>query len=372
MAGDDLKQKDAVLAFVLTLGAGLCTCLGAAVVYKRSLIEKANGEVLAMALSLAAGVMLYVSFVEIFVKSQTAFVDAGLDEGASYAYATLCFFGGIAFNRGLDFLVHRLEHKDQGHERSGGMDHHDAIDFDTLRQDLKDMEKKQPSSSCFSCGKKQAASPQEGNDTTGDIVLVGKDGPESDLGAGIDGAGKPQAGAGADKAAAPAPEALEAGTGPAEEESDKQLVHMGAMTALAIGLHNFPEGLATFIATLDDPAVGGALAIAIAIHNIPEGLCVAVPVYYATDNRNKAFCWAFFSGITEPIGAAFGWIVLYSIMNDIAYAVIFGLVAGMMVNICINDLLPTAIRYDPQGKYVSTFVIIGMVIMSLSLVLFVV
>ncbi|CAM9546499.1 unnamed protein product [Discosporangium mesarthrocarpum] len=89
-------------------------------------------------------------------------------------------------------------------------------------------------------------------------------------------------------------------------DGDEMLVRVGVMTAVAIGIHNFPEGLATFVAALSNPSVGIALAVAIAIHNIPEGLCVAIPVYYATGRRWKAFVWAFPPGISEPLEAGLG------------------------------------------------------------------
>ena len=73
-------------------------------------------------------------------------------------------------------------------------------------------------------------------------------------------------------------------------------------SGLAVGIHNFPEGLATFVAALSSPSLGIALAIAIALHNIPEGVCVAMPVYYATGKKWKGFLWAFLSGISEPFG----------------------------------------------------------------------
>lgn len=152
----------------------------------------------------------------------------------------------------------------------------------------------------------------------------------------------------------------------------KKLVRMGINTALAIGIHNFPEGLATFVAALDDPGVGAVLAIAIGIHNIPEGLCVALPIYYATGNRQKAFMWACISGISEPIGALLGWAVLANSMSDNVYAILFGLVGGMMVVISTKELLPTAHRYDPEDTVVTYSMIAGMIIMALSLVLFVV
>ena len=119
---------------------------------------------------------------------------------------------------------------------------------------------------------------------------------------------------------------------------DKKLVHMGLATALSIAIHNFPEGLATFVATVDDPSVGATLAIAIAVHNIPEGLCVSIPIYYATGDRRKAFLWGLLSGVTEPIGAALGWAILAGAMSDVVYGIMFGLVAGMMVRISIKEV----------------------------------
>lgn len=156
----------------------------------------------------------------------------------------------------------------------------------------------------------------------------------------------------------------------ASKKDKKKLMMTSLNTAAAIALHNFPEGLATFVATLQDPAVGAVLAIAIAIHNIPEGLCVSMPVYYATGNRWQAFTWGLVSGLSEPLAAFFGWIILASWMDHIAYAVLFGVVAGMMVVISMKELLPTAHRYDPDDSIVTNSFITGMAIMALSLVLF--
>ena len=145
---------------------------------------------------------------------------------------------------------------------------------------------------------------------------------------------------------------------------------MGMTTAIAIGLHNFPEGLATFVATLDSPVVGISLAIAIAIHNIPEGLCVAMPIYFATGDNHKAFLWATISGLSEVVAAALAWAVLANIMSEYVYAVLFGLVAGMMVNISIYQLIPTAHKYDKEDKIVSHSTLLGMAIMATSLIAF--
>lgn len=155
-----------------------------------------------------------------------------------------------------------------------------------------------------------------------------------------------------------------------DECDEHKLKTMGINTALAIALHNFPEGLATFVATLHDPSVGVVLAIAIGIHNIPEGLCVALPIYYSTGNRCKAFGWACLSGASEPIAALLGWIILAQAMSQIVYAILFGLVAGMMVIISMKELLPTAHRYDTEDTVVTYSFVGGMALISLSLVLF--
>lgn len=154
-----------------------------------------------------------------------------------------------------------------------------------------------------------------------------------------------------------------------KEETDK-LMHMSYKTALAIALHNFPEGLATFVAALADPAVGALLAVAIAIHNVPEGLCVSLPLYYATGNRRKAFLWGSLSGLTEPLAALLGWAVLANSFSHELYATMFGVVAGMMVLITLRELLPTAHRYDPEDEVVTFAVVAGFGVMALSLGLF--
>jgi zinc transporter ZupT len=152
--------------------------------------------------------------------------------------------------------------------------------------------------------------------------------------------------------------------------NDHKLLQMGLLTAIAIALHNFPEGLATFVTVLDNPSVGVVLAIAIAIHNIPEGLCVALPVYYATGSRRKAFLWGTLSGMTEVVAAFFGWVVLSNSYSKSVFAVLFGMVAGMMVTISIRELLPTAHRHDPHDTFVTLSFVVGMVVIGFSLVLF--
>jgi ZIP family zinc transporter len=144
---------------------------------------------------------------------------------------------------------------------------------------------------------------------------------------------------------------------------------MGAFSALAIGIHNFPEGLATFMSGLSNPTLGISIAVAIAIHNIPEGLAVSAPVFYATKSRKKAFILSFLSGLAEPVGAIIGYFVLRSIFNDTTFGVIFAAVAGIMVYISLDELLPTAEVYGEHHLAIGGL-IAGMIVMAASLLLF--
>ena len=144
---------------------------------------------------------------------------------------------------------------------------------------------------------------------------------------------------------------------------------MGILTALAIGIHNFPEGMATFTSALRDPHLGAAIAVAIAIHNVPEGIATSVPIYFSTGSRKKAFLVSFFSGITEPLGAVIGYIILRPFFNDTIFGILFGMIAGIMVFISIEELLPMAREYDKSKITIIGFVI-GMIVIAASLLMF--
>ena len=147
-----------------------------------------------------------------------------------------------------------------------------------------------------------------------------------------------------------------------------KLLRMGIFTALAIGIHNFPEGLATFAAALSDLKLGVFIAIAIAIHNIPEGIAVSIPIYYATNNRNKAFFYSFLSGVSEPVGAALGYLILMPFLSPALLAALLAFVAGIMVYISLDELLPMAHAYG-HGHLVIGGIVAGMLIMAVSLLM---
>ncbi len=156
-----------------------------------------------------------------------------------------------------------------------------------------------------------------------------------------------------------------------EGGDDARLMRMGFFSALAIAIHNFPpEGLATFMAGLSDPSLGISIAVAIAIHNIPEGgVAVAAPIYYATKSRKKAFWLSLLSGLAEPVGAFIGYFLLRAWFNDITFGFVFASVAGIMVYISLDELLPTAEEYGGEHHIAIAGVIAGMMVMALSLVL---
>eukprot|EP00586_Coscinodiscus_wailesii_P003200 CAMPEP_0172489444 /NCGR_PEP_ID=MMETSP1066-20121228/19448_1 /TAXON_ID=671091 /ORGANISM="Coscinodiscus wailesii, Strain CCMP2513" /LENGTH=364 /DNA_ID=CAMNT_0013257313 /DNA_START=192 /DNA_END=1286 /DNA_ORIENTATION=- len=355
------EQQNALGAFLIVLGAGLATSVGAAVVFFPQLVKLASKGVLAGSLGLSAGVMIYVSMVEIFVKSTSSFENAGYGERSSL-YSTLCFFGGIFVMMVLDKIVKCLSGADHHH-------HHDLPKDDvdqkvTSGVDEDSCESVEVVAPCIACREDPVAELEEWQK----MAQVKENewhhvDDESDV--------NKEKGSGTNDIENR--DNFEINGKQEKEENDhekKRLVKMGLNTALAIALHNFPEGLATFIASLNDAKVGAVLAVAIAIHNIPEGLCVALPIYYATGNRCKAFLWGFCSGLSEPIAALLGWAILASYFTEEVFAIMFGLVAGMMVMISIRELLPTAHRYDPHDQVVTYSCVFGMAVMAVSLVLF--
>ncbi len=285
------------LAFLVTLGAGLATGIGSLLAFTRT---KPSDKFLAFMLGLSAGVMIYVSLVEIFQKAVVSLTAAFGDSGQGYLWATVGFFGG--------FIVIAIIDKIFGH-------FHDHGEEDTVTHNH---------------------AHHEHHDDAHDVDIAGM---VSEMDA-------------------------------SEEKERRGLMRMGLFTAMAIAIHNFPEGLATFMATIQQPSLGIAFAVAIAIHNIPEGVAVSIPIYRATGSKVKAFWYSFASGLAEPVGALLGFYLLSQFINEYFFGVIFAGVAGVMVYISLDELLPTAKRYDHHLPIMGVFV--GMAIMAASLVLFVV
>ncbi len=270
-------SSDVWFAFSLTLFAGLATGVGSALAF---FAKQTNTRFLTASLGFSAGVMIYVSMVEIFIKGRDA-LESVAGPPLGYLYTTLAFFGGIIIIALIDKLVPSFEN------------------------------------------------PHEIRDSS-EMIKVDA----------------------------------------AESEKRQNLHRMGIFSALAIAIHNFPEGLATFVGGLQDPALGMSIAIAIAIHNIPEGIAVSVPLYYATGSKKKAFFYSFLSGLSEPIGAMIGYFVLFQYFNDFIFGLLFAVVAGIMVFISLDELLPTAEKYGEH--HVAMYgVVTGMAVMATSLVLFV-
>jgi len=400
----DSRDNNVGIAFGAVLAAGASTAVGAAIVFFPRLVKLASRRVLASSLGISAGVMTYVSFVEIFQKAVGAFYDMNEFEiededkrlGKANLYATLSFFAGVFVMVAIDLIVKGMTKRSQSkdpeinsapHDGDACADHHDI--GDTLQKvENGDPPGPVPPASAqteevvVSCGCSRA-------DPAGDLEEwqrkateeEERDRARADGGTLYTGISKNDEGVSVSSKESQSPPHLKSENVNVvdvdivqkefdEVEENKKLVRMGMQTALAIALHNFPEGLATYVAVLDDPSIGAVLAIAIGIHNIPEGFCVALPIYYATGDRKKAFMWGALSGMSEPIGALLGYIVLANAVSEAIYGIMFGLVGGMMVMISLKELLPTAYRYDPADTVVTNSLIFGMLVISASLVLF--
>jgi len=151
-----------------------------------------------------------------------------------------------------------------------------------------------------------------------------------------------------------------------EQISKKRLLKTGLFVALGLGIHNLPEGMAVLTGTLEDRTIGIFIAMAIAIHNIPEGLAVSVPVYAATGSRKKAFFWSFLSGVAEPVGAGLAAFVLLPFLNEVVLGLALAAVAGIMVFVALDELVPVARSFGAEHLSI-VGVVVGMIVMAFSL-----
>mmetsp|Transcript_39660 Transcript_39660/g.95823 ORF Transcript_39660/g.95823 Transcript_39660/m.95823 type:complete len:247 (+) Transcript_39660:111-851(+) len=241
------NNENVAIALAMVFGAGASTGLGAAVVFFPSIVKLASQRVLAASLGFSAGVMTYVSFVEIFIKSYVGFEDAGYATSDAYIYSTLCFFGGVVLMILLNMLVAKLLGED-------GHSHHHAGPVNPVTQQKKeDHRSTQLPSSTAKISDQEVSAKETSDDNFVENMPVSND----DDGAVV--VGDVEEGDGSVEESSPQE--------PLDEEK-RRLIKMGLNTALAIALHNFPEGLATFVAAVDDPNVGAVLAFALAIYKI--------------------------------------------------------------------------------------------------------
>ncbi len=268
-----MESSNLLFALMLTLFAGLSTGIGSAIAF---FAKRTNTKFLSIALGFSAGVMIYVSFVEIFPQALT--LTGNSDSSYPEFFVVLAFFIGIAFIFLIDMLIPSAENPHEVHK-------------------VEEMQG----------GKRKAA-------------------------------------------------------------NATQLKRTGVLMALAIGIHNFPEGIATFTTAYVDPSIAIPIAVAIAIHNIPEGIAVSVPIYYATGSRRKAFWYSLLSGMAEPIGGLVGYFLLLPFLTPFTLGLVMAGVAGIMVFISVDELIPAAEEYGEHHYSIAGFVG-GMAVMALSLLL---
>ncbi|MCI6266442.1 MAG: ZIP family metal transporter [Erysipelotrichaceae bacterium] len=151
-------------------------------------------------------------------------------------------------------------------------------------------------------------------------------------------------------------------TNPIVSNSHVSLYKVGIISMVAIILHNLPEGIATFISTTKDTSLGISLAVAIALHNIPEGISISVPIYYSTKSKIKAIFYTFISAMSEPLGAILTYLFLFPFINNVVLGLLFAFIAGIMIQISLTELIPTAQNYS-YPKITKIFFIIGVIFM---------
>ena len=272
-------EENVIFAFFLTLIAGLSTGIGSFIAF---FAKKRKPGFLSFGLGFSAGVMIYISMVELIPHAE-GMIKRSLEESDARWISVGSFFLGIA----ISFLIDKFipEHDNPHH----------------LREEK-------------------------------DISKLKTEGVKS------------------------------------KEPSSSSLAKAGIFTAIAIAIHNLPEGMAAFMGALANPTLGISIAIAIMIHNIPEGISVSVPIYYATGNRKKALVYSFLSGLAEPAGAIIGYLILRPFLDDTIMGIAFGTIAGIMVYISFDELFPAAREYG-KGHTAIFGLVLGMAVMAVTLLL---
>lgn len=303
--GKEQDVGDVLTAFGLTLFAGMATGVGSVIAFTA---QRTNYRFLSVATGFSAGVMLYVSFVEILAKGAFSLTELYGPYWGHWVNAA-SFFGGMLLIGAIDYFIPAAENPHETHSEAETLPLHNpsAIHPDFMTSARYGLERTEGSHD--------------------------------------------------------------------HSPTHHRLMRMGLFTALAIGIHNFPEGLATFLAALHDPNLGIAIAVAVALHNIPEGISVSVPIFYATGNRTKAFLYSILSGLAEPVGAGIAYFALRAfvapgsgVFPAQVVGVTFGAVAGIMVYISLDELLPTSRAYGKNHD--SMYGLVGgMLVMALSLLL---
>ena len=435
------------LGFGLVATAGLCSSLGAALALVVRLESESSKRVLAVSMAVSAGVMLYVSMIEIFQKSVDAFSQHYCPPllrreeqdvcSPAFVAATGSFFLGTL----LLVLIHALTSGKARQRLSHALRRAKRRISETRRDKARGTSQDRGARQIRLCVNESAASSSEQDSLVAgkpptteegdrgktemqcdtDCIELQEVSPGSEIAQqdeekGLD--ARSQASQPDDLAGllVPVPQGWEArlmrgrpvlcrpgasewydilpalgeklvgdvrgdgSGGPAlagaeaeeQKEQRKQLLMTGIVAGVAIALHNMPEGLATFIAAQADAKMGVGIAVAVALHNVPEGVCVAMPIAFATGDRCKAFCYASLSGLSEPLGALLGFVILGGEVSAATFGWMFGLVSGLMVAISLADLLPEALALEPNKTLVSGAVLCGMFVMALSLVAFVI
>lgn len=321
MAVEEDGQLNLLVAFGVNGIAALMTLVGGMVVFSSELLRAASPLVLALALGMSGGVTIFIALVPLFTNSFSEFSDAFTSgsgsgdsddiSGDAWLATTGVFGGGIMLSYLIDFLVQQLT---PGHNPNGTARTHEVTrdSFDSADD------------------KVELRPPLEFTQDPGMDIFVRMD-----------------------------------------ESAKEKLQTMGILSAIAVGIHNIPEGMATFVASSEQVYIGASLALGVGLHNIAEGVAVAAPIYFATGSRGKAVLWCFWSAVAQHIGGLIAYVSMGMDADDGTQGILYGLSAGMIVGIAVKELIPTAYLYaNGRMHLVSAGALAGTFLMACCLIFF--
>ncbi|TDH71154.1 hypothetical protein CCR75_006589 [Bremia lactucae] len=321
MVIEDARSLDLYTTFGINALAALTTILGGCIVFSNKLLQLASPKCMAVLLSVSGGITLFQTLLMLLAHSFKQFYTAfsciendckfGFkddNQGTAWLATTGCFIGGIGISYVVDIIIRKL----------------------TPGENMNGTARTQPEPLSFEEGTYELKPPVELAQSHGHDVFIKMD-----------------------------------------EAAKEKLKRMGILSAIAVGIHNIPEGMATFVASSEHGWNGLSLAIGVALHNIAEGVAVATPIYFATGSTCRGLLWCFLSAFAQQLGGLISFAFLGMNAAEGTRGILYGLCAGMMSGISIKEIIPTAFMYaNGQLHLVSSGILGGMILMSICLIFF--
>lgn len=148
--------------------------------------------------------------------------------------------------------------------------------------------------------------------------------------------------------------------------NDDMLYRVGVLSMLSLLVHNIPEGIICAMTSMSNIELGLKMTFIIMLHNIPEGICIALPIYYSTKSKFKAFVYTAISGLGEIVGALITILFLKRFITPLFLFAVLLITAGIMIYLSLNKILKTGVTYK-EYYWLILGILFGIVVLIITM-----